>query len=55
MLLLRSKYFYEDNATGTNQVGVKTDEIWSKQVSRLFRINFIPKNDLQGFICKVSI
>jgi hypothetical protein len=26
-----------------DQFGVKTDEIWTKQDSRLFRINFIPK------------
>jgi hypothetical protein len=27
MLLLRSKYLYEANATGTDQIGVKMDKL----------------------------
>jgi hypothetical protein len=28
MLLLRSKYLYETNTTGTSQFGIKTKELW---------------------------
>jgi hypothetical protein len=28
MLLLRSKYLYETNATGTSQFRIKTKELW---------------------------
>jgi hypothetical protein len=28
MLLLRSKYLYETNATGTSLFGIKTEELW---------------------------
>jgi hypothetical protein len=28
MLLLRIKYLYETNATWTDQIGVKTGELW---------------------------
>jgi hypothetical protein len=28
MLLLRSKYLYETNATGMSQFGIKTKELW---------------------------
>jgi hypothetical protein len=28
MLLLRSKYLYEANATGTGQIEIKTEKLW---------------------------
>jgi hypothetical protein len=38
MLLLHREYFYEANATGTDQIGVKTEKI---QISHVFRDLFI--------------
>jgi hypothetical protein len=38
MLLRRRKYFYEANATGMDQIGVKTKEI---QISQVFKELFI--------------
>jgi hypothetical protein len=32
MLLLRSKYLYEANATGTSQFGIKMEELWISEV-----------------------
>jgi hypothetical protein len=32
MLLLRSKYLYEANTTGTSQFGNKTEELWISEV-----------------------
>jgi hypothetical protein len=32
MLLLRSKYLYEANATGTDQFRIKTEELWISEV-----------------------
>jgi hypothetical protein len=34
MLLLRSKYLYETNATWTNQIGVQTEKLWISKVIR---------------------
>jgi hypothetical protein len=28
MFLLRSKYLYEANTTGTGQIGIKTKKLW---------------------------
>jgi hypothetical protein len=32
MLLVCSKYLYEANATGTNQFGIKMEELWISEV-----------------------
>jgi hypothetical protein len=32
MLLLRSKYLYETNATGMSQIGIKTNKLWIYKV-----------------------
>jgi hypothetical protein len=32
MLLLRSKYLYEANATWTDQIGIKTKKLWFFEV-----------------------
>jgi hypothetical protein len=32
MLLLHSKYSYEANATGTGQIGIKTNKLWINKV-----------------------
>jgi hypothetical protein len=40
MLLLRSKYLYETNATWTSQFRIKTEELWiSKILCAKYKIN----------------
>jgi hypothetical protein len=31
-LLLRSKYLYKANTTGTGRIGIKTEELWISEV-----------------------
>jgi hypothetical protein len=41
MLLLHRQFYYEANTIGTNQFGVKSQKLWTKEVLELFNINFI--------------
>jgi hypothetical protein len=42
MLLLRSKYLYEVNTTGTGQIGIKTKKLWISEVRMYcYKINWV--------------
>ena len=51
MLLLRSKYSYETNATGTSQFGIKT-EVMNFLKFYVFGLRLIERYNLIWFSCQ---
>jgi hypothetical protein len=52
MLLLRSKYLYEANATGTSQFGVKMGDMMNFQRFYVFDTRLIKRLILIKFSCQ---
>ena len=64
-LLLYKQFYYEANTTGTSQIGVKMQKLWSLNFLEIFNIYFIPKIALRdqsensgfifiGFLLKID-
>jgi hypothetical protein len=53
MLLIRRKFYYEDNTSWTGQIRIKTEKLWVKQVFRLFLIFILHLNKTSGVLLQI--